>query len=345
MTIDRTRPDVGDGRNLDQSLAEVSAEGAQQRAPERPPSEGGVDYTVWSGSADPSDTTYYDRPTIKKPVWIWAVPAYMVVGGAAGGAAALGAAARAIDGDQLSGLIKRCRVISAMGLGIGGILLVYDLGRPGRFLNMLRVFRPTSPLNVGSWLLAAATPAAAVAACSNGTIADLAGMWSGAMGLPITGYPGVLLANTAVPVWEEMGSALPASFVASGAVSAASALELMELREREASVVRAFAVAAKVSEAITTAVVEKRARRVREVGKALDAPRPKALLKAARAAAMTAALLSLTSRRSGTVRRLAGIAGTIGAAAYKFGVFYAGDPSATDPRATFALQRQGRRTR
>lgn len=247
-----------------------------------------------------------------------------------------------MGGDDLPGLVKKCRVVAAAGLTVGSVLLVYDLGRPGRFLNMLRVFRPTSPLNVGSWLLAAATPAAAVAGMSDGSIATLAGLWVGALGPPITGYPGVLLANTAVPVWAEMGTALPASFVASGAVSAASVLELTDLSEREVPVVRAFAIAAKVGEAVTSALVEKRARRITEVGKALEAPRPKVLLKSARVAVIAAALLSVASTRSRTVRRLAGIAGTIGAAAYKFGVFYAGEPSSANPRATFAAQRRER---
>jgi hypothetical protein len=30
-----------------------------------------------------------------------------------------------------------------------------DIGWPDRFLNMLQVFKPTSPMSVGSWLLAA----------------------------------------------------------------------------------------------------------------------------------------------------------------------------------------------
>ena len=31
-----------------------------------------------------TDITYYDRPVLKPPVWIWTVPAYFFVGGLAG---------------------------------------------------------------------------------------------------------------------------------------------------------------------------------------------------------------------------------------------------------------------
>ena len=36
-------------------------------------------------------------------------------------------------------------------------LLIADLGRPARFLNMLRIFKPRSPMNMGAWCLVAFT--------------------------------------------------------------------------------------------------------------------------------------------------------------------------------------------
>ncbi|MFN2595448.1 MAG: NrfD/PsrC family molybdoenzyme membrane anchor subunit [Actinomycetota bacterium] len=284
---------------------------------------------------------YYGRPVLKKPVWIWAVPAYFVVGGAGAAAATLGAATRAAGGDEVECLVRKCRWIALTGLGVGSALLVYDLGRPSRFLNMLRVFRPSSPLNVGSWLLATATPAAGFSAISSGALGDAAAVSAGVLALPITGYPGVLLANTAVPVWQEMGAALPGAFVASAATSAASLLELTDLSDKDAAIVRRFAVLAKVGESITGMVAERKARSVPEVGRALDSERPKVLLKIARTSAVAGAAASLLSKRSPKVRRLAGALGTIGAAAFKFGIFFAGDPSAMDPEATFAQQRAG----
>src|SRR5205823_11154878 len=146
--------------------------------------------------------TYFDRPVLKEPVWIWAVPAYFSVGGVAGAAAVLGAAAQLLGHDELRGLVRRCRVIAAAGTALGTAFLIEDLGRPGRFLNMLRVFRPTSPLSVGSWVLAPAAVLSAGSAVLPGPIGDAAGLGSGALGGPLATYTSILLTNTAVPVGE-----------------------------------------------------------------------------------------------------------------------------------------------
>ena len=108
-----------------------------------------------------TDPTYYDKPVIKPPVWIWAVPAYFYVGGVAGAAMALALAGQVFGGRKLRHFEERCRWIGAVGGGIGTALLIHDLGRPERFLFMLRVFRATSPMSIGSWVLAAATPLSA----------------------------------------------------------------------------------------------------------------------------------------------------------------------------------------
>src|SRR5438874_11336372 len=115
--------------------------------PERPSAGGTPECTADGtgyGTADGrgrgrQDPSYYDRPVLKEPVWKWYVPAYFYVGGAAGAAATLGAAAQLADRRGLAGLIRRCRWIAAAGGAVGTGLLVVDLGRPERFLNMLRV--------------------------------------------------------------------------------------------------------------------------------------------------------------------------------------------------------------
>src|SRR5205807_3058455 len=136
-------------------------------------------------------------------------------GGTAGAAATLGAAAQLLDRDELDGLVRRCRWIAAAGTAIGTALLVEDLGRPGRFLNMLRVFRRTSPLSVGSWILAPTTALSSASVVLPGTIGDAAGLAAGALGAPLAGYTAVLLTNTAVPVWEQPRRSFPPLLVAS----------------------------------------------------------------------------------------------------------------------------------
>lgn len=355
-TEGRSQP--GDGRNIDPTVGILEGEASEQQAPrQRAGAEGSPPFEVWSGMPaqdgrvlapwEEREPTYYDRPVLKEPVWIWAVPAYFYAGGAAGAAAVLGATAQAFGGHQLHGLVTRCRWIAAVGGAVGTGLLVYDLGRPDRFLNMLRVFRPSSPLNLGSWVLAAAGPltaGSAVLAGSTGAvgaIGDVAGYAAGAVGLPLSGYTSVLLSNTAVPVWSQMRRTLPALFVSSGMTAAASLLELMKLSPREERIVHRFSVTAKVAELAATAGVEQEAGRVERVSKPLREGRSGLWLRAAKTATAVSLALSLVPGKGNHRRKAAAILATVGALCYKFGIFYAGQPSALDPRATFRMQRAG----
>src|SRR5438270_5344811 len=99
------------------------------------------------------DRGYYGLPFLKEPVWTWEVPSYFFVGGAAGAAAVLGAAAQITGADR--DLVSDARWIAAAGSALSAPLLIGDLGRPGRFLNMLRVFKLQSPMSVGAWTLTA----------------------------------------------------------------------------------------------------------------------------------------------------------------------------------------------
>ena len=112
-------------------------------------------------------TSYYGRPVIKEPAWgVPDVPGYLFLGGLAGASSVLAA------GAELSGYGELARVAKVGALGaisLSAVALVHDLGRPERFLNMLRVFKPSSPMSVGSWLLAAYGPVAGAAAVSDVT--------------------------------------------------------------------------------------------------------------------------------------------------------------------------------
>ncbi|WP_420813821.1 NrfD/PsrC family molybdoenzyme membrane anchor subunit, partial [Phytoactinopolyspora endophytica] len=111
--------------------------------------------------------SYYGRPIIKPPTWKNPdVPAYFFLGGLAGASSAMAAL-----GD-MSGRPRLARVgclAAAAGAAGGTVALIHDLGRPERFLNMLRVFKPTSPLSMGSWLLASFGTLSGAAAASTVT--------------------------------------------------------------------------------------------------------------------------------------------------------------------------------
>ena len=169
--------------------------------------------------------TYYDLPLLKPPVWTWEVPAYFFVGGAAGAVSVIGVAAQLTGGDEK--LIRDARWIALIGATVSGPLLISDLGRPERFLNMLRVFKPKSPMSVGVWTLSAfATASAGAALLPNKTLRDVSAIISAATGLVMATYTGVLLGVTAIPLWRDHADFLPVHFGTSAFGSAVSLLEL-----------------------------------------------------------------------------------------------------------------------
>ncbi|MBP0462166.1 NrfD/PsrC family molybdoenzyme membrane anchor subunit, partial [Streptomyces montanisoli] len=110
-------------------------------------------------------SSYYGKPVLNKPTWKPTdIAGYLFLGGLAGGSSALAAGAQATGRPGL-GRAAKAGAFGAISLSLAA--LVHDLGRPARFLNMLRVFKPTSPMNVGSWLLSGYAPLAAAATASD----------------------------------------------------------------------------------------------------------------------------------------------------------------------------------
>ncbi len=180
---------------------------------------------------------YYGIPLLKPPQWTHEIPLYFFVGGAAGAAAVVGAIAHYTGANRQ--LVRDARWIAAAGSIISPALLIADLGRPSRFLAMMRVFKPQSPMSVGVWTLLGFSAGASAAAFAEflrdrygegfpvsvienaGTAASLA------FGLPFSNYTGVLIGATAIPVWNQNVRDLPIHFAASGLGAAIGLLELM----------------------------------------------------------------------------------------------------------------------
>ena len=156
--------------------------------------------------------------------------------------------------------------------------------------------------------------------------------------MPLAGYTAVLLANTAVPVWQGAATALPPLFVSSAITSAASALDLCELNAFERRVVRRFGIAGKAAELLFSEAVERQVGTPEIVSAPLRHGVSGALWRAAKIFVASSLALSLLPE-SRPVRRAAGWLGTLGTLALRFGVVRAGRISARDPRATFAQQR------
>jgi hypothetical protein len=206
-------------------------------------------------------TSYYEQPLLKGPVWTWEVPTYFFVGGAAGAAAVLAAAAQFARGDE--DLVRDARRIAAVGAMLSAPLLIADLGRPERFLNMLRVFKPQSPMSVGAWTVAAFGGASSFAALAqivqqHASLpvrlgGDVAAIVSAATGLVMATYTGVLLGATAIPVWNHHVRFLPVHF---GASALGSAVSLLELRGHRAFALNALGLGASIFESVAAIAVE-----------------------------------------------------------------------------------------
>jgi len=166
-------------------------------------------------------------PIINAPVWTWEVPLYFWFGGMAAGSSFV-ALACDLAGDEDSAALARKVALAA--LMPSPPLLIMDLGRPERFYNMLRIFKPRSPMSMGAWALSAfgGLAAAAVGADVIGRPreAKVLGGVNAIVGGYLGSYTGVLLAATAVPVWARSRLFLGPIFVATATASGAAATRL-----------------------------------------------------------------------------------------------------------------------
>jgi len=284
--------------------------------------------------------SYYGRPILKEPTWkVPDVPAYLTLGGLAGASAVTAVAA---DVTGRPALTRVARVAAAIGAAGGAGALVHDLGRPGRFLNMLRVLKPTSPLSVGSWVLAPFSGLAGAAAASELTgrlprLGRLAGLGAAALGPAMTTYTAVLLADTAVPAWHEAYPELPFVFAGSAMASAAG-VGLATAPLAESGPAARLAVAGAAVELVASQRIETR---LGLVGEPYREPgRASSLLRAGKSLTAAGVGLALVGRRSRAVSALAGATLVSASFLTRFGIFEAGRASARDPRYVVVPQRE-----
>jgi formate-dependent nitrite reductase membrane component NrfD len=282
--------------------------------------------------------SYYGRPVIKEPVWTPEIPIYFWTGGIAGGSAALAFAAGAAGHEELS---RRAWAVSAAGIAVSPPLLISDLGRPARFLYMLRMFKVTSPMSVGSWILAvsgAAITGAAVHAWTGlfGGLAKVLRPVAAVLGLPLSTYTGALIANTAVPVWHEARKTLPFLF-GSGAAASAGAAVVMATPVEHAGPARRLAVWGAAAEIAAANVMEQSLGDLGEPYRTDEAGRWSHVAEVA--TVLGAATIATIGRRSRAGAMAGGAAVLAGALAERWSVYRAGFQSAADPKYTVGPQR------
>ncbi|WP_347110956.1 NrfD/PsrC family molybdoenzyme membrane anchor subunit [Paenarthrobacter sp. S56] len=296
-------------------------------------------------------TSYYGRPVVKPAPWGEDVALYLFLGGVAGGSALLGL------GGQLTGrpmLRRNARLGALAALSLGAGALVKDLGRPERFLNMLRTFKVTSPMSVGSWILSAFGAGTAVTAVAEidrmtgcriplGPLRKVlqaveapAGFEAAVFAGPLAAYTAVLLGDTATPTWNAAHEELPFVFVSSACLASAG-LAMVTTPVNEAGPARKLAVLGVLGEVAAMKVMEHRMDPV--AAEPLHMGKAGAMLTWSERLAVAGGLGALLASRNRAVAAASGLALLAASALTRFGVFEAGLASARDPRYTIEPQK------
>lgn len=185
------------------------------------------------------EPSYYDYPVLQKPVWSWEITWYFFFGGLAAGCYIIASIASFFGSREDRVVARTGYYLSLLALLPCPPLLIKDLGRPERFLHMLRMFKVKSPMSMGTWGVVIFSlfcgPTAAIQAARDGML----GRWWGArllaafpqrlLAIPGTllaiflgSYTGVLLAATSIPLWSR--SKLLGAIFISSAISTSTAL-------------------------------------------------------------------------------------------------------------------------
>ncbi|WP_327299151.1 NrfD/PsrC family molybdoenzyme membrane anchor subunit [Streptomyces sp. NBC_01197] len=285
-------------------------------------------------------TSYYGRPVIKAPRWKpLDIAGYFFLGGLAGAGSVLAAGAQATGRPFMARAMKISSLVAITG---STAALIHDLGRPERFYNMLRVVRPTSPMNMGSWLLSAYAPAAGAAAFLDVTgtlprVGRTATAGAALLGPAVAAYTAVLATNTAVPAWHDGYREMPFVFTGS-ATTAAAGMALIASPVAENGPAVSAAVFGAVLEAGAVKLMEHRLGMVAEPYRQGGAGR---LMRLAEGMAIAgAAGAALFGRRNRAAAAVSGAALLAASACTRFGIFHAGIASANDPKYTVLPQKE-----
>jgi formate-dependent nitrite reductase membrane component NrfD len=283
--------------------------------------------------------SYYGRPVVKEPTWTWEIPCYFFTGGLSGASSVLSLSAKLCGNEKLS---KTALYVGAVADAVSPLLLVSDLGRPERFHHMLRVFKVTSPMNIGAWVLLVNGGASNTAAALEllgilKPVKLLAETVAALFGPPLATYTGVLVADTAIPVWHEGRHELPWIFGASATASAGAAACLF-LDPDDAGPARRCAVAGVAAEGVA---MELMSHRLGETGEVYKQGAAGAFARAAKALAGGGALLvAARGRKSRRASVLGGAMICAGELCLRWSVYKAGFQSARDPKYTVKPQRE-----
>lgn len=317
---------------------------------------------------EPEFTSYYGHGVVKPVPWNHEIPAYLFLGGVAAGSGLLAAGALATGNDPLR---RSARFTAMVGAGLSGVALIADLGRPERFLNMMRTFKVTSPMSMGTWIFSgfsafaglstacelvrvleerdlSALLGAPAAAELEAVLDDLRPVLRpvdavAAAGLavsaaPLAAYTAVLLSDTATPLWFESRRHLPFVFVSSAAL-ASGGVQMALVPVGAAAPARRLALLGVVGDLVAVHRLEEHLEAEGVLGP-LHSGNPGRMMRAAKALVVAGGVGALLARRSRTAGVLGGVALAAASALTRFAVVEGGQESARDPRWTVEPQRR-----
>lgn len=295
--------------------------------------------------------SYYGRPIVKAPPWEAPIGVYLFVGGLAGASGVIQAGAACAGMPKL----RRSARLTALGAVSAGLpALIYDLGRPERFTHMLRVFKPSSPMSVGTWLLTGFGTAAGFAAANEvdrmtgerlplgigrSLLRALEGpssAVSGLLGAPLATYTAVLLGDTSVPTWAGSRRGL-ANVFASSATLAAGGAAMVTTSIDEAGPARTLALLGVAGDLASIPAMKKSMHPLE--AEPLEEGAPGTKLRWAERLAIAGGIGTLFARRSRTMAVASGLALLSASALVRFAVLEAGHESVKDPRRVVEPQR------
>jgi formate-dependent nitrite reductase membrane component NrfD len=310
--------------------------------------------------------SYYDVPMLKPPVWKWEIASYFFLGGLSAGAYVLARMAARFGGKKYQDVTDIGTAIAVTAFLPCPPLLIHDLGDPRRFHYMLRVFKPKSPMSVGSWVLSgygatltlaalnqwrkrskkgeeisASLPSGLVNAASGAT--DIAADGIGVpLALLLAGYTSVLLSTSSTPLWTRkvwLGAVFSSSAIASGAEAINLTREIRTPHSEPSSgidPVRTIAAVARVTEAVAiTGYLKETGELAEPITRGKYSPLFKyGAIGAGLVLATACDLIPVKNPKTKRALRIAGaVAGLAGGFALRWAITLGGHPSGSDPNA------------
>src|SRR5512133_473483 len=227
-----------------------------------------------SGAERYNGATYYDQPALNPTSYGWLISAYFFVGGLGSAAEFLATVIDLLGRPEDQAAVRAGRYTALAGALVSPPLLIADLHTPQRWYNMLRIFRKTSAMSIGSWALSGFGLFSGLAAFGQGLadlfdwplgrwIARLAGLPAALAGGVVAIYTGTLLAATNIPMWAASFPYLSSLFASSAASTAVAALSLLTPNESTRRRLNIFAVISGLAELFFAARIDQHWRRQR----------------------------------------------------------------------------------